>query len=113
MALSDTNRLRMVQVVRGALQQDRIALHLHMTHKLREPPSFTELLKEMREEDDMLQSRNDVMNTVMSQPVTASKTEVDPEVAQLRKDISIMRAEMINLKAATVASVAPHPQSTA
>ncbi|CAI5659741.1 unnamed protein product [Oreochromis niloticus] len=112
-ALSDMNRLRMEQVVRGALQQDMIALRLRMTHKLREPPSFSELLKEVREEEDMLQSRNDLKNPVMSQSVTpVSKTapeqEVDPEVAKLKKEISVMKAEMLSLKAAAVAS---HPDT--
>lgn len=108
--MSDMNRLQMEQVVRGALQQDMIALHLRMTHKLQEPPSFSELLKEVREEEDMLQSRNDVKNTVMSQPVTpvstpALKTEVDPEMEQLRKDISVYSC---------ISCITPrHPESTA
>lgn len=111
-ALSDMNQLRMEQVVRGALQQDMIALRLRMTYKLREPPSFSELLKEVREEEDMLQSRNDVKNPVMSQSVTpvskpAPEPEVDPEVAKLKKEISVMKAEMISLKAAT----ASHPDT--
>ncbi|XP_026048980.1 paraneoplastic antigen Ma1 homolog [Astatotilapia calliptera] len=112
-ALSDMNRLRMEQVVRGALQQDMIALRLRMTHKLREPPSFSELLKEVREEEDMLQSRNDSKNPVMSQSVTpvsksAPEQEVDPEVAKLKKELSVMKAEMLSLKAATIAS---HPDT--
>ena len=112
-ALPDMNRLRMEQVVRGALQQDMIALRLRMTHKLREPPSFSELLREVREEEDMLQSRNDAKNPVMSQSVTpvpkpAPETEVDTEVAMLKKEISVMKAEMISLKAATVSS---HPDA--
>lgn len=107
--LSDMNRLRIEQVVRGALQQDMIALRICMTHKLRDPPTFSELLKEVREEEDMLQSRNDTKSTVMSQSVTsvsksAPETKVSPEVEQLKKDISVMKAEMLNLKAATVAS---------
>lgn len=52
--LSDMNQLQMEQVVRGALQQDMTALRLCMTHKLRQPPSFSELLKEVREEEDKL-----------------------------------------------------------
>uniref|UniRef100_A0A3P9DR78 CCHC-type domain-containing protein n=1 Tax=Maylandia zebra TaxID=106582 RepID=A0A3P9DR78_9CICH len=96
-----------------SLQQDMIALRLRMTHKLREPPSFSELLKEVREEEDMLQSRNDSKNPVMSQSVTpvsksAPEQEVDPEVAKLKKEISVMKAEMLSLKAATVAS---HPDT--
>lgn len=57
----------------------------------------------------MLQSRNDVKSTVMSESITpvskpAPETKVNPQVEQLKKDISVMKAEMINLKFATVAS---------
>ncbi|KAM3587893.1 uncharacterized protein V6R79_016426 [Siganus canaliculatus] len=38
----------------------------------------------------------------VSKPV--SETKVSPEVEQLRKDMNVMRAEMLNLKATTVAS---------
>ena len=70
-------------------------------------------MKEVREEEDMLQIRNDVKNTVMSQSVTpiskpATELEVDPEVAKLKKEISAIKAEMISLKADTVAS---HPDT--
>lgn len=61
----------------------------------------------------MLQSRNDAKNPVMSQSVTpvpkpTPETEVDTEVAMLKKEISVMKAEMISLKAA---SVALHPDT--
>lgn len=105
--LSEMNRLRIEQVVRGALQQDMIALRIRMTHKLRDPPTFSELLKEVREEEDMLQSRHDVKSTVMSKTVTSvpkpvPEIQANPEVEQLKKEISVMKAEMINLKASTV-----------
>lgn len=108
-ALSDMNRLRIEQVVKGALQQDMIALRIRMTHKLRDPPTFNELLKEVREEEDMLESRNDVKHKVISKSVTpvtkpAPETKANPEMEQLKKEISVMKAEMINLKAATVTS---------
>ncbi|XP_066577044.1 paraneoplastic antigen Ma1 homolog [Amia ocellicauda] len=51
-AIDDMNRARMEQVVKGALPQDMVALRLRMTHKLREPPSFSHLLREVREEED-------------------------------------------------------------
>lgn len=105
--LSDMNRLRIEQIVKGALQQDMIALHIRMTHKLGNPPTFNKLLKEVREEEDMHESRNDVKHKVMSKsvmPVTmpVSETRANPEMEQLKKEISVMRAEIINLKAATV-----------
>ncbi len=113
--LPDMNRLRIEQVVRGALPQDMIALRIRMTHKLRDPPTFNELLKEVREEEDMLQSRNDVKSTVMSKTVTpvskpTLETKVNTEVEQLKKEISVMKAELINLKGTTVVTQ-PDPQS--
>lgn len=97
--------------MRGALQQDMVALRLRMTYKLREPLSFTDLLKEAREEEEMLNNRNDVKNPVMAKSVTsvphlASEPEADSEVVQLRKEISVMKAEMTSLKAAAAASQA-------
>ena len=113
--LSEMNQLRIEQIVRGALPQDMIALRIRMTHKLRDPPTFNELLKEVREEEDMLQTRNDVKSTVISNTVTpvskpASEMKVNPEIEQLRKEISVMKAEMISFKAATVATQ-PNTQS--
>uniref|UniRef100_A0A8C6WRF4 Paraneoplastic antigen Ma-like C-terminal domain-containing protein n=1 Tax=Neogobius melanostomus TaxID=47308 RepID=A0A8C6WRF4_9GOBI len=56
--LADMDRLRIEQVVRGALPQDMMAMRIRMTHKLRPPPSFNELLREVREEEDMLQVKH-------------------------------------------------------
>lgn len=105
--LAEMNKLRIEQVVRGALPHDMVALRIRMTHKLRDPPTFNDLLKEVREEEDMLQSRNDVKSTVMCKTVNpifkpAPETSKNSEVEQLKKDISVMKAEMINLRAATV-----------
>uniref|UniRef100_A0A669DQN0 CCHC-type domain-containing protein n=1 Tax=Oreochromis niloticus TaxID=8128 RepID=A0A669DQN0_ORENI len=88
-ALSDMNRLRMEQVVRGALQQDMIALRLCMTHKLREPPSFSELLKEVREEEDMLQSRNNLKNPIPQLEIPAKtpyKKNATPQRSGYQED---------------------------
>ncbi|XP_016424118.1 paraneoplastic antigen Ma1 homolog, partial [Sinocyclocheilus rhinocerous] len=57
--LADMNRLRIEQVVRGSSPHDMIAMRIRMTHKLRPPPFFNDLLKEVREEEDMLQGRTD------------------------------------------------------
>uniref|UniRef100_A0A672N0F5 CCHC-type domain-containing protein n=1 Tax=Sinocyclocheilus grahami TaxID=75366 RepID=A0A672N0F5_SINGR len=46
----------MNQLVRGSTPHDMIAMRIRMTHKLRPPPSFNDLLKEVREEEDMLQA---------------------------------------------------------
>ncbi|CAL9704269.1 unnamed protein product [Knipowitschia caucasica] len=107
--LADMDRLRIEQVVRGALPHDMMAMRIRMTHKLRPAPSFNELLKEVREEEDMLQSRNDTKSAVMSKavysvPKTAPESKIDSEVEKLRTELSAMKAEMSNLKIATVAA---------
>lgn len=58
------NRLRMQQIVRGALSSDLVAMRLRMTHKLCAPPSFNELMKEVREEESMLKQRSLVHTNV-------------------------------------------------
>lgn len=114
--LSDMNRLRTEQVVRGALPHDMIAMRIRMTHKLREPPSFSELLKEVREEEDMLQSRNDAKSAVMSKPVTSvtkpsPEVKIDLEMEQLKSELSAIKAEMNNLKVSTVAAATVWPET--
>uniref|UniRef100_A0A8C5E1V7 CCHC-type domain-containing protein n=1 Tax=Gouania willdenowi TaxID=441366 RepID=A0A8C5E1V7_GOUWI len=109
--LADMNRLRIEQVVRGALPHDMIAMRIRMTHKLRPPPSFNDLLKDVREEEDMLQGRTDAKSMVMSKPVTsvpkpAPENKADPEVEKLKRELREIKAEMNNLKVATVATAA-------
>lgn len=113
--LADMNRLRIEQVARGALPHDMIAMRIRMTHKLRPPPSFNDLLKDIREEEDMLQGRIDVKNVVMSKSVTsvskpAPESKSDPEVERLKREMDELKAEMSNLRVATVSSVAAKPE---
>lgn len=109
--LADMNRLRIEQVVRGALPHDMIAMRIRMTHKLRPPPSFNDLLKDVREEEDMLQGRTDAKSMVMSKPVAsvpkpAPENKADPEVEKLKRELREIKTEMNNLKVATVATAA-------
>lgn len=114
--LADMNRLRIEQVVRGALPHDMIAMRIRMTHKLRPPPSFNELLKEVREEEDMLQGRNDTKSAVMSKtvssvPKSAPESKTDSEVERLKTELNAIKAEMSNLKVATVAAAAAQTET--
>lgn len=53
--LSEMNSKHIEQVVRDALPHDMVVLRMWMTYKLGDPPTFSELLHEVREEDDMTQ----------------------------------------------------------
>uniref|UniRef100_A0A9J8AW00 CCHC-type domain-containing protein n=1 Tax=Cyprinus carpio carpio TaxID=630221 RepID=A0A9J8AW00_CYPCA len=53
----DMNRARIDQVARGSLPHDLVALRIRLTYKLKPPPSFTELLRDVREEEEMILER--------------------------------------------------------
>ncbi|KAI5101561.1 paraneoplastic antigen Ma1-like, partial [Silurus meridionalis] len=48
----DMNRARIDQVARGSLPHDLVAFRIRLTYKLKPPPSFTELLWDVREEEE-------------------------------------------------------------
>lgn len=97
-AVADMNQTRIEQTVRGALTHDIAALRIRMTYKLKPPPSFTELLREVREEEGMALERERV-KTVMcssvkcagcarhqwSAPPVPVATERDPAIESLKK----------------------------
>ncbi|XP_076862378.1 paraneoplastic antigen Ma1 homolog [Brachyhypopomus gauderio] len=56
-AAEDLNRVRIHQLVKGALTSDMVAFKFRLTHKLRDPPSFSQLLREVREEEEWIRDR--------------------------------------------------------
>ncbi|KAL0147743.1 hypothetical protein M9458_056949, partial [Cirrhinus mrigala] len=54
------NRARMEQLIKGALTNDMVALRIRMTHTLQSPPSFSQLMKEIREEEHWVAARENV-----------------------------------------------------
>uniref|UniRef100_A0A672G823 Uncharacterized protein n=1 Tax=Salarias fasciatus TaxID=181472 RepID=A0A672G823_SALFA len=61
--VSEMNRARIDQVARGSLSHNLVALRIRMTYKLKPPPSFTELLRDVREEEEMILERQNMENT--------------------------------------------------
>ncbi|XP_073799297.1 paraneoplastic antigen Ma1 homolog [Danio rerio] len=110
---SALNHLRMQQIVRGALAGDMVAMRLRMTHKLCEPPSFNELMKEVREEENMVSSRRTLPSNVAMSVVPTTKKDssansgtVDSEVEKLKKEIRGLKNEVSRLSAAAKEPVA-------
>ncbi len=104
---SALNHLRMQQIVRGALSSDLVAMRLRMTHKLCAPPSFNELMKEVREEENMVNSRSSLQSNVAMSVVSSAKKEssantnlADSEVEKLKREIRGLKNEVSRLSAA-------------
>lgn len=98
------NKARMEQLIKGALTNDMVALRIRMTHTLRDPPSFSQLMKEVREEEHWVAARADVkasVSTVISPPVP-----VPSELQNLRKEVKELSTQVSQLlNVATVTSV--------
>lgn len=107
---SDMNRLRIQQIIRGALPTDMVALRLRMTHKLREPPSFAELLKEVREEENMVYNRNTAKATVALSAVASTTTSSnETEIEVLKKEIMGLKSAVTQLSSAAVVPAPAEP----
>ncbi|XP_060731089.1 paraneoplastic antigen Ma1 homolog [Tachysurus vachellii] len=110
--LSEMNQLRMQQIIRGALPTDMVALRFRMTHKLCNPLSFTDLLKEVREEENMMHSRTSVQANVALSAASSVKSETsvktnptESEVERLKKEVRVLKSEMSRLLTATTETV--------
>lgn len=104
---SAMNHLRMQQIVRGALSSDLVAMRLRMTHKLCAPPSFNELIKEVREEETLLKNRSSAQSNVAVSVVSPSRNGSsantnmgDSEVEKLKREIRGLKNEVSRLSAA-------------
>uniref|UniRef100_A0A8C9T2N4 Uncharacterized protein n=1 Tax=Scleropages formosus TaxID=113540 RepID=A0A8C9T2N4_SCLFO len=60
--VADLDQIRIEQVARGALSHDLVAMRIRTMYKLKPPPSFTELLRDVREEEEMILASGDHRN---------------------------------------------------
>lgn len=126
--VTDMNRARIEQIARGALTHDVAALRIRMTYKLKPPPSFTELLRDVREEEGMVLERERVKKVASSsvitcagcatasavpkQPESPSAPEIvkkDPAIESLTKDLQGLKSDVARLLSASVATSGSSP----
>ncbi|KAK9533327.1 hypothetical protein VZT92_008451 [Zoarces viviparus] len=120
--VADMNQVRIEQVARGALSNDLAAIRIRLTYKLKPPPSFTELLRDVREEEEMLLERSSVKTVAVGSRVECSTASVvpvqpasgpppvsvtpdsDPAIESLRKDLQGLKNDVARLLSASVAA---------
>ncbi|KAI4871331.1 hypothetical protein NFI96_009730, partial [Prochilodus magdalenae] len=100
---ADLDKVRMDQLVKGAQTGDMVALRLRLTHALREPPSFSQLLREVREEEEWIQSREAVKAGIAT--TTVSQSSKTSELDGLRREVKELSGQVAKLlNVATVRS---------
>ncbi|XP_048027559.1 paraneoplastic antigen Ma1 homolog [Megalobrama amblycephala] len=97
------NRARMEQLIKGALSNDMVALRIRMTHTVQDPPSFSQLMKEVREEEHWVAARENVKASVAN--VASPQVPVPPELHSLKKEVKELSIQVSQLL--SVATVTP------
>ncbi|KAA0709142.1 Paraneoplastic antigen [Triplophysa tibetana] len=98
----DMNRARTDQVARGSLAHDLVALRIRLTYKLKPPPSFTDLLRDVREEEEMILERPSVKKVLPEPALVPEVAEKDPAIESLRKEFQGLKTDVARLLSASV-----------
>ncbi|KAL6491410.1 hypothetical protein MHYP_G00017550 [Metynnis hypsauchen] len=100
-----TDKVRLDQLLRGAIASDLMLINLRLRERKDKPPSFLQLLKEIRTEEEYEASRKKLHPVVQSAYV---KQEVDEK----QTEIQTLKSEMKELKSLVAAAVSKPIQDT-
>ncbi|XP_063746163.1 paraneoplastic antigen Ma2-like [Eleginops maclovinus] len=99
--LDRVDKVRLEQLLRGAVASDLMLVNLRLRERRDKPPTFLQLLKELRTEEEYEASRKRLNPAVQS-------VHVKPEIDVKQAEIQGLRAELKELKA-LVAAVVTRP----
>ncbi|XP_016409821.1 paraneoplastic antigen Ma1 homolog [Sinocyclocheilus rhinocerous] len=108
--VEDLNRRRMEQIIKGALTTDIVAMRLRVTYSLRDPQNFSDLLREVREEENWINARDGAKvgaTTTAVSRVTASEKEVE----SLKCDVKELSAQVSKLMKVVGSTSVPESSS--
>lgn len=85
-----TDQARVEQLVRGSSESDLTLVHLRLRERREKPPTFLQLLNEIREEEEYEASQrklNPSVRQVQAREITKSKPS---EIQELKADIKVL-----------------------
>ncbi|XP_057684821.1 uncharacterized protein LOC130911119 [Corythoichthys intestinalis] len=100
------DKVRLEQLLRGAVASDMMLVNLRLRERKAKPPSFLQLLKEIRTEEEYEASRRKHFPVVQSSHVQQAVDVKTTEIQQLKSEIKELKA----LVAAVVSN--PTPEAT-
>ncbi|XP_052469911.1 uncharacterized protein LOC128026690 [Carassius gibelio] len=92
LSVAAANRVRVEQLLRGAVAADLMLVNLKLRERKENPPSFLELLSEIRSEEEYEASRAKLNSTV-------HKIQAKAEVDNKQTEIQTLKTELKELKA--------------
>ena len=81
-----------------------------MSHTLDKPPSFSQLMREVREEENWISAREGVKATVTAATATVPQSSVTSELNSLRNEVRELTSQVARLLSAV--PVTPTSEST-
>ncbi|XP_071374846.1 paraneoplastic antigen Ma1 homolog [Centroberyx affinis] len=88
------DRARIDQLLRGAAESDMMLLHLRLRERKEKPPTFLELLNEIREEEEYETARRKLKTTVRQVKISEETKAKATEVQELKAEIKGLRAQL-------------------
>lgn len=100
------DKARLDQLIKGATRSDMMLLRLRLRERKNNPPTFLELLQEVRVEEEYEASRRRLAPT-KSVHVKSATIPTDPEMKELRTEIQELRSKVSELTALSAAPCSP------
>ncbi|XP_049418426.1 paraneoplastic antigen Ma1 homolog [Epinephelus fuscoguttatus] len=106
------NRARMEQLVKGALTTDMVALRVRMSHSLQNPPSFSQLMKEVREEENWISGRESVKTTAKVNTSIVPDASTVSGLDSLKREVKELSSQVSRLLSVATVTSSPDVSKT-
>ncbi|XP_076126774.1 uncharacterized protein LOC143106386 [Alosa pseudoharengus] len=108
------DRIRIEQLLRGAVESDLMLVQLRLRERKESPPSFLQLLTEIREEEDQQSARQKASSVITKTTVRQVRATEDEELSstealKLRQEVDKLRVLVAKLTAKEAKS-SPQPK---
>lgn len=91
------DQVRLEQLIRGSAQSDMILVHLRLRERKERPPTFLQLLNEIREEEEYEASRRKLNPTVRQVQATKETKSHSSEIQELKAEIKGLTSKLSGL----------------
>ena len=93
----DKDKVRIEQLLRGAIDSDLMLLQLRLKERRIKPPNFLDLLSEIRAEEEYQQTRKKVNARIRSVAVCNDSVVDDVDIEVLKADFKALKAQVFEM----------------
>ncbi|XP_017576648.1 paraneoplastic antigen Ma1 homolog [Pygocentrus nattereri] len=94
---SDKDKVRIEQLLRGAVDSDLMLLQLRLKERRTKPPTFLDLLSEIRTEEEYQQTRRKVNARIRNVAVCNDSVDDDVDIEVLKADFKALKTQVFEM----------------